>query len=174
MRETIEAAGRRVLRDWKHYQDRLPIAIGTGAPSSAEDAFGVLPQHLGANIAIPDEPGGWAHAKPQVLTKAGIAVAINTKVSRLSLLPRVEALIPFFLRPRRWRATYGKAGNIVLPPPNSTEFLPGHFMGIEALRHPPLRPNPSENPFLSESADLSVGRPNLNPAPASNFDLFKR
>jgi len=76
MRETTETAGRRVLRDRKHYQDRLPIAIGTGAPSSADEAFGILPQYLGANIANPAEPKGWSICRLRGQAKPTLARSI--------------------------------------------------------------------------------------------------
>jgi hypothetical protein len=41
--EAIEAARRRVLRSGKHGQNGVPVAVGPFAPSSAEDAFVILP-----------------------------------------------------------------------------------------------------------------------------------
>src|ERR1700686_179944 len=59
--ETIEGAGRRVLRNGADDQHSLPAATGTHAPCSAEDAFAVLPRHVGASVAITGAPRGSAH-----------------------------------------------------------------------------------------------------------------
>lgn len=43
MRELIEAAGRRVIREKKYGQNGTPVAVGTFANHSAEDTFAILP-----------------------------------------------------------------------------------------------------------------------------------
>jgi hypothetical protein len=59
--EAIEVEGRRVLRGQKHGEYSLPVAVGTMAPSSAEDALAVFPQHLETIIAAGLEPKGGVH-----------------------------------------------------------------------------------------------------------------
>ena len=59
--EAIEGGGRRVLRGGQHGQHGGRDRRRRQAPSSAEDAFAVLPQDLEATISTSAEPRGWIH-----------------------------------------------------------------------------------------------------------------
>ena len=57
--KAIEAGGRRVLRGGQYGQHRAPLAVVAQTPSSAEDAFAVLPQDLKAAILLSVKSRGW-------------------------------------------------------------------------------------------------------------------
>jgi len=68
--EAIEAEGCRVLRGRKHGKYAFPVAVGVIAPSSAEDALAVFPQHLEAIIAASAEPKGCDHLSDAAVRSA--------------------------------------------------------------------------------------------------------
>jgi hypothetical protein len=56
--EALEVEGPRILRREKHGQYSGPVAVGTMARSSAEDALAVFPQHLEIIVPAAVEPKG--------------------------------------------------------------------------------------------------------------------
>ena len=50
-----------MLRGGQHDQHGAAVAVGAQMPSSAEDAFAVLPQDLEAVISLSADPEGWIH-----------------------------------------------------------------------------------------------------------------
>ena len=59
--EAIEGSRQRALRGGQHGQHGAAAAVAVRAPSSAEDAFAVLPQHLEIAHPISVELKGWVH-----------------------------------------------------------------------------------------------------------------
>jgi hypothetical protein len=45
----------------RYHQNGIPAIFRAVAPSSAEDAFAVLPQHFGGDMAVVAEPVRYVH-----------------------------------------------------------------------------------------------------------------
>ena len=56
MSEAIETGGQRVLRGGQHREHGAVLAVRAQAPSSAEDAFPVLPQDLEVVVSLTADP----------------------------------------------------------------------------------------------------------------------
>jgi hypothetical protein len=72
--EASDGGGWRVLRGGQHGQHGAAVAVGAQAPSSAKDAFAVLPQDLEAVTPLSAERKGWVqlpHSAGKVVVASG-------------------------------------------------------------------------------------------------------